>query len=470
MSKTAATKKNDSNQREVRKAREFGVGLPARRAAAGLLHAVLAERQPLDDALVNSPASRTMISMSARDRALARAIASTSLRRKGQIDDVLKHFLDKPLPKKSGTLREILLSGACQILFLETPNHASIDLAVTLAKQTRQTRHFDKLVNAVLRRVADKGPEIVAKQDAARLNTPAWLWERWSRIYGADVAGRIGAAHLSEAALDVSVKDNPEKWAAKFNGLVLPTGSVRFEAGGRVDDMEGFNDGDWWVQDTAAALPARLLGNLQGKDIADLCAAPGGKTAQLVMAGARVSAVDSSAQRLERLRENLARLKLEAEVVDADAGLWAPGKQFDAVLLDAPCTGTGTLRRHPDIALLKSANDLKELIEVQARLLAHAVTLVKPGGTLVYGTCSLEPEEGENQVTRLLEDNPHITLEPIKPGEIGGNESWLNDAGQLRTLPFALEHDDKRLSGIDGFFAARLKIGAKDQDHRVEGS
>jgi len=462
LAKTSADEKHGKDNREVRKAREFGVGLPARRAAAGLLHAVLADGQPLDDALVNSPASRVMISMAARDRALARAIASTSLRRKGQIDDVLKHFLNKPLPKKSGMLREILLSGACQILFLDTPNHAAIDLAVTLTKQTRQTRHFDKLVNAVLRRVADKGPEIAAKQDAARLNTPAWLWERWSKIYGAQTVERIGAAHLCEAALDLSVKDNAVEWAEKFNGTILPTGSVRLKAGGRVDDMEGFSDGEWWVQDAAAALPARLLGDLEGRQVADLCAAPGGKTAQLVMAGARVTAVDSSTSRLERLRENLARLKLEAQVIKADAGNWTPGKQFDAVLLDAPCTGTGTLRRHPDIALLKSPKDLEELTDIQARLLARAATLVKPGGILVYCTCSLEPEEGENQVARLLEDNPHIVPERIGVNEIGGNSDWLNDMGQLRTLPHQLGLEGEPLSGIDGFFAARLKVCSKD--------
>lgn len=461
MAKTAAGDKHGKDSREVRKAREFGVGLPARRAAAGLLHAVLADGQPLDDALVNSTASRIMISMAARDRALARAIASTSLRRKGQIDDVLKHFLDRPLPKKSGMLREILLSGACQILFLDTPNHATIDLAVTLTKQTRQTRHFDKLVNAVLRRVAEKGPDIIAKQDAAQLNTPPWLWERWSNIYGTQTAERIAAAHMGEAALDLSVKSEAEEWARKFNGLVTPTGSVRLKAGGRVDDMEGFSDGDWWVQDAAAALPAQLLGMLNGKDVADLCAAPGGKTAQLVMAGAHVTAVDSSSARLERLRENLARLKLDAGVVAADAGNWMPGKQFDAVLLDAPCTGTGTLRRHPDIALLKKPKDLEELTGIQARLLAHAATLVRPGGTLLYCTCSLEPEEGENQIARLLEDNPHIKPDRIKPEEIGGNDTWLNGMGQLRTLPFLLEFEDRALSGIDGFFAARLQVGEK---------
>lgn len=459
MAKADAAAKSGKDDKTKRRTRDYGVGLPARRAAAGLLQAVLRDNQTLDEALTHSPAARLMDSMAVRDRALARAIASTSLRRKGQVEGVLATFLDKQPPRKAGALREILLSGACQILFLETPDHAAIDLAVTLAKQSRKSAPFAKLVNAVLRRVAEKGPEIVAGQDAAMLNTPAWLWQRWAKTYGAETTRRIADAHMREAALDLSVKRDPDGWAKKLGGIVLPGGSVRMAAGGRVDAMEGFSDGAWWVQDAAAAIPARLLGDVRGKSVADLCAAPGGKTAQLATSGADVTAVDSSDKRLERLRENLERLGLDATVVNEDAATWQPGTPFDAVLLDAPCTGTGTLRRHPDIAHLKSDQDLEDLVAIQARLLAHAATLVKPGGTLVYCTCSLEPEEGENQVARLLEDNPHFTVDPVSADEIGGCENWLNEAGQLRTLPFDFESGDETLGGIDGFFAARLKAG-----------
>jgi len=455
LSETKASRKNATQSRT----RDHNVGLPARRAAVALLGSVLKDAQPLDEALVSSRGAWLMDSMAVRDRALARAIAATTLRRMGQLDAVLDAALDKGLPKKAGALHEILLTGACQVLFLETPDHAAIDLAVTLVKQGRKARHFDKLANAVLRKVAAQGPEMVSRQDAARLNTPDWLWRRWASFYGDDAAQRIAGAHLEEAALDLTVKTDPEGWAEKLGGVVLDTGSVRLAAGGRVENLQGFEDGGWWVQDAAAAIPARLLGDVSGKRVADLCAAPGGKTAQLVHAGAHVTAVDASGTRLGRLRENLSRLNLEAVTVAEDALTWEPGVTFDAVLLDAPCTGTGTLRRHPDIARLKNERDLEELSDLQARLLHRAVSLVAPGGTLVYCTCSLEPEEGENQVARLLEDCPHVSLDPIRPQETGGQTGWIDASGRLRTLPCDLDAGPGAPGGLDGFFAARLRIG-----------
>ena len=448
----------NAQSKSARHARDYGVGLPARRAAVLLLGAVLKDRQPLDDALVDSRAAREMVSLAARDRALARAIASTTLRRKGQLDAVLDHFLGKKLPRSSGPLREILLVAACQLLFLDTPHHAAIDLAVRQAKQDRKARHFDKLANAVLRRVASQGPALIAAQDAGALNTPPWLWKRWRKAYGEDVARRIADAHLSEAALDLTLKGDPEKWAGRLGGTVLDTGSLRLASKGRIEKLDGYDEGEWWVQDAAAALPARLLGCVAGQRVADLCAAPGGKTAQLVHAGGDVTAVDASPRRLERLKENLKRLGLTARVIAADAAAWRPDTRFDAVLLDAPCTGTGTLRRHPDIARLKGPKDLAELTALQTRLLRHAVSLVRPGGRLVYCTCSLEREEGEDQIAALLGENPGIRPDPIRSREISGHDSWLNDDGALRTLPFDFNAGAAKMAGIDGFFAARLII------------
>jgi 16S rRNA (cytosine967-C5)-methyltransferase len=225
---------------------------------------------------------------------------------------------------------------------------------------------------------------------------------------------------------------------------------------GRIEDMPGFSEGEWWVQDVAAALPAKMLGRVAGKRVADLCAAPGGKTAQLLLAGADVVAVDSSTTRLRLLEQNLKRLGLAAETVQADAATWQAEERFDAILLDAPCSSTGTIRRHPDIPYLKSDKDIAELAGLQTRLLDNAVSLLKPGGTLVYSTCSLEPEEGEAQIAALMARNPAICIDPLRPDEPFGDTEWALASGLLRTFPFQFQLDSPEWSGMDGFFAARL--------------
>ena len=339
----------DKEARDRAHMRDLQVGLPARRAAVELLVAVLQKKQALDDILGRSLEKGIMFDLPARDRALVRAIVGASLRRKGQIDHVLNSFLERGMPEKSGTLYPILLSAAAQLVFLKTPPHAAIDLAVTLAQYDPRAKRYDKLANAVLRRVAAEGDAIAAGLDAARVNTPDWLWSRWVTYWGEERAHAIGAAHLVEPPLDLSVKRDPELWAERLSGRVLPTGSVRLLPKGRIEALPGFDEGAWWVQDVAASLPARLMGDIEGKRVADLCAAPGGKTAQLALVGAKVTAVDSSKTRLGMVRENLDRLGLEAELVIGDAATFSTDEKFDAVLLDAPCSSTGTIRRHPDI-------------------------------------------------------------------------------------------------------------------------
>jgi 16S rRNA (cytosine967-C5)-methyltransferase len=391
-----------------------------------------------------------------RDRAFARLLVSCVLRRHGELAHVISSHLQKPLPEPQGWVWQILLAGAAQLLFLDTPPHAAIGLAVEQCKSDPNARRFDKLVNAVLRRIADRGPAALEGLDAVALNVPAWLLQGWEKTYGTEEARRIAAASLEEPPLDVTVRGDPAEWAARLQGVALPTGTVRILQAGRVTDLPGFAEGMWWVQDAAAALPARLLNATTGQRVADLCAAPGGKTAELVATGAHVIAVDISAARMRRVKDNLERLRMEAECITADVLSWQPAAQLDGVLLDAPCSATGTIRRHPDILHVRQARGFEKLVDLQARLLERAATFVRPGGTLVYCTCSLEPEEGERQVERFLAANGAFFRNAITSSEIGGLSDAITPAGDLRTLPCHRFPGHEKGSGMDGFFVARL--------------
>jgi 16S rRNA (cytosine967-C5)-methyltransferase len=367
--------------------------------------------------------------------------------------------VERGLPDWALRVETAWLIGAAQILCLDVPDHAAVDLAVRLVQANRNASHFSGLVNAVLRRVAREGAERIATLDAPVLDTPPWLMRRWIATFGEETARAIAVAHSHEPALDLTVKADAEIWAERLGGRVLPTGSVRTIGHGVVTALPGFDDGAWWVQDAGASLPARLLGDVAGLRVADLCAAPGGKTAQLVAAGAKVTAVDRAPARLKRLHDNLARLALDAELVCADVEKWSAEQQqkFDAVLLDAPCSSTGTIRRHPDVPWLKRPADVTALAALQRRLLDRAVALTAPGGTLVYCTCSLEPEEGIEIVEALLARDDSVRRRPIAAAEVGGVPEFISPAGDLRTLPCHLADADSRFAGVDGFYVARLE-------------
>jgi len=339
------------------------------------------------------------------------------------------------------------------------PDHAAVDLSVRLVQSDRRAAKYAGLVNAVLRRCAREGQPLIDEVKSQALDIPPWLMARWSSHYGASVARDIATAVGLEPSLDLTVKSDPAQWASRLHGEVLPTGSVRTLLQGSVTMLPGFSEGQWWVQDAAAALPARLFGDVAGKTIVDLCAAPGGKTAQLVHAGARVIAVDRSPARMARLRDNLARLGLSAEMVIAEGAEWLEQnrhREIDGVLLDAPCTSTGTIRRHPDIGWLRHESDIAPLVAVQKRLLQGSAAALTPGGKLVYCTCSLEPEEGEQAISELLASEQAIERVPIKPDEVAGLGEILTGEGDLRSLPCHLPHQEPRLGGLDGFYAVRL--------------
>ena len=406
---------------------------PTRDAAFDLLDATLARHRSFDEALAD------LTPMDARDRAAGHRLAAAVLRRLGSLDAVLEPFLKKAPPPP---VANVLRIGAAGLLLLETPAHAAVATAVALARR-RGLAPFTGLVNAVLRRVASDGVAALAALDAPRLDTPAWLWASW----GSD-ARRVAIAHQSEAPLDLSLRPG---CASPPGAEALPTGSFRCAAGTRVLELPGFIEGDLWVQDAAAALPARLLAASPGEQVADLCAAPGGKTAQLAMTGAAVTAVESSGFRLVRMRENLQRLRLEVEVVQADVLTWRPERSFDAVLLDAPCSATGTIRRHPDVAHLKRARDVEALAAQQDRLIDAAFALLRPGGRLIYVVCSLQSEEGFSRVeaaVRRLDLRPM----PFVADEIEGLPEALTAQGFVRTLPSMWPER----GGMDGFFIARM--------------
>jgi 16S rRNA (cytosine967-C5)-methyltransferase len=431
-------------------------GLAARRIAADILDGVLHKHRTLDEQLDGPAAHPGLKALADRDRALMRRLVATILRRLGTLGHVLSRLLDRGVPTDAPRAQSALLIGAAQILWMDVPDHAAVDLSVRLVQADRRAAKYAGLVNAVLRRCAREGQALLDEVKDQALDVPPWLLARWSAHYGEATAKDIVAAIGHEPPLDLTVKSDGEQWASRLHGEVLPTGTVRTPLHGSVTMLPGFNEGQWWVQDAAAALPVRLFGDLTGRTVVDLCAAPGGKTAQLVQAGAQVTALDRSPARVARLRGNLARLSFEAESLAADACEWATDKSFDGVLIDAPCTSTGTVRRHPDVAWLKQESDIAALAVQQARLIRRGLALLKPGGTLVYCTCSLEPEEGEQVVASLLADESGVRRQPVDPAELAGLTELVTPEGDVRTLPSHLPHTDPAFGGLDGFYAARL--------------
>lgn len=424
---------------------EMVAGMAPRLAAIEALDAVLRRQRPLDEAL---PAA-LKADMEPRDRGLAHALATISLRRYGQIRHILDQRLERGMPGKSGMLEAILITGAAQILFMDVQAHAAVDLAVRIARLSPHSAGYAALVNAVLRGLDREKPELPSAVHAL----PQWLGMRWRKAYGAVALPQMAAMLLEEPPLDLTARDDAAHWAGVLEATLLPTGTLRLaRAPGPIPAMAGFDDGAWWAQDAGALLPVLALGDVKGLRVLDLCAAPGGKTAALAARGADVVALDRSSQRMKRVEENLARLKLAAELVVADGSEWPKGRSFDAILVDAPCSSTGTLRRHPDVGHIKSEKDIVSLAGVQARLLDAAAGAVKPGGRLVYSTCSLEPEEGEHQARKFLARHKDYRIEPISADEIGGFAELVSSEGWLRSLP----HHLAGFGGVDGFFVVRF--------------
>ncbi len=422
--------------RAVGKRHESSAPDKPRAAALRLFQAALARRGGLDDALAAGP----LLALSPQDRGFARAVAMAALRRLGPIDRVLDARLRK---EPAEPVRDLLRLGLAQAFWLDTPDFAAVDTTVALAPAP-----FRGLVNAVMRGALRDGPPADDPESLA----PAWLLSRWIAAYGRDAARAIAAQIALEPATDLTPRAAADPAIAEaLEAETLPGGTLRLRRRGDVAEWPGYSDGRWWVQDAAAAIPARLLHVRPGETAVDLCAAPGGKTLQLAAAGARVTALDKSEGRLKRVRSGLARTGLTAEMVVADAAAWSDPRRFDAVLLDAPCSSTGTFRRHPDVLWNVRPGDIASLAGVQVRLIDAAAARVRAGGRLVYSVCSLEPEEGEAQVRAFLARNGDFVLDPPTPGEGGAPVAGLAPDGWLRILPHHLD------GGLDGFFIARLR-------------
>lgn len=424
--------------------------LQARHLALAVIERVLRADTQVDSALDTALAASAL---DTRDKAFATALAMGTLRRVRLIDALLKQYLQSSLSDKGADyVMDVLRMGVAQLLFLDVPAHAAVHSSVEMVKQSK-FKGFAKLANGVLQSVGRTGKEKLAEMDVARTTTPEWLWKRWVRDWDEPTTRRIAEWNLKEPQLDITVKSDPAGWAEKLGGIVLPNGSVRIEEAGIISQLEGFKEGEWWVQDAAASIPARLLGDLTGKKVLDLCAAPGGKTAQLVVAGGDVKAVDKSPARLRRVGDNLKRLNLKAHIESADMMEWQPKDRYDAILLDAPCSATGTIRRHPDVVSRKDEKDIRELAELQRNMLLRALGWLKPGGTLVYCTCSLETDEGEAHIQPVLNMHRDVSLVPVTLEEAGNIEGIVSPDGYIRTHPYDMEE----FGGMDGFFAAKFQ-------------
>jgi len=431
-------------------------GLMARLAAAHIIADIVQGGHRLDECFSPRAAPPRLGGLAPRDVALARSIVTASLRRLGVIRKALASLLESGLPKSATRLEWILVAAAAQILFLDSADHAAVDLAVRAVRLEPKSAAFAGLVNGVLRNLARRREEFLALARTGEFDAPPWLAQRWRKAYGEAAAKAIIAMQMQEPPLDLTVKTDAPGWARRLDGALLPTGSVRLLTHAAIVELPGYDEGEWWVQDAAAALPARLVGAKADERVLDMCAAPGGKTAQLALSGAKVTALDRSAERLKLLAANLERLRLHAEIAVADAtGYLAP--VFDALLIDAPCSATGTIRRNPDVAWTKKPSDIDALAALQAKMLDRAAALTAQQGRIVYCACSLEPEEGELQIASFLRRNPDFRRAPIEPGEAGISSEFVTAEGDLRTLPHFLPNENPRLAGLDGFFAARIQ-------------
>jgi len=416
-------------------------GLAARGAAVALLDAVLGERRMMADVLAD-PAG-PLAGLAPGDRGRAQRLALTVLRNLEQADRVLAPHVRRAPPR---TVQNVLRLAVVELAVEGAAAHGVVNAAVDLVRRGRKTGHSAGLVNAVLRKLAEV-PDLFAGMPPQKM--PMWLRQPLVHAWGREAVTGMEAVQALPPPLDITLRDGAE---APEGAVLLPTGSLRLSGAGQVTALQGYAAGAWWVQDAAAALPVRVLDPKPGERILDMCAAPGGKTLQLAASGAEVTALDLSGPRLARLRENLARTKLWAEVVQGDATRWRGPAPFDAVLLDAPCSATGTIRRHPDLPFVKDGFEIHGLIELQARMIDSALRLLRPGGRLVFCTCSLSPDEGEAQLDAALLRHPGLVVEP--PQDVPGLEpGWLTPEGALRLRP---DHWASR-GGIDGFFIVRLR-------------
>ncbi|MEP0943938.1 MAG: RsmB/NOP family class I SAM-dependent RNA methyltransferase [Rhizobiaceae bacterium] len=439
-------------------------GLATRTTAAILLTRVIDDGRSLDGLLDTRHGPRQFSELSQADKGLARAIVTVALRRRGEIDYALGKLLDRKLPSKARHLVHTLHVAAAQILFLDIPDSAAVDLAVTALRNDKRSTRFSGLANAILRRLSREKAELFAnrvEKDLAMLNMAPWLSKRVKKDYGRDRMAEIAKAHMIEPLIDITVKDNAEEWATKLEGQHLFGNSIRISRDGNIETWPEFESGEWWVQDAAASLPAQLFGDVKGKTVLDLCAAPGGKTAQLAAQGARVTALEASEPRLKRLQENLDRLQLSVTCHLGDMMEWQSDNQFDLVLLDAPCSSTGTIRRHPDVQWNKSPQIIAELAQLQFDMIVRAAGFVKPGGTLIFSNCSLDRAEGEDVYAQVLKADLGLVPNPISADECFDLDEIVNRQGAIRTLPSHLqsvgaETGSARLSGLDGFFCARF--------------
>ncbi|WOI55442.1 RsmB/NOP family class I SAM-dependent RNA methyltransferase [Palleronia sp. LCG004] len=415
---------------------------PVRQAALHLVGQVLQDGRLLSEVLPG-----TLAPLAPSDRARAQRLATGTLRWMDRADRALgPHLRMKPWPE----IHDILRLALYEIHEGGTAPHAAVAAAVDLARATERGAAQGGLVNAVLRNVLRTG----SWESLPIPRLPKWLRKPLLKTYGKDLTAAMEEAFSRAAPLDLTVREDPAGWAARLGGVPVATGSVRLNNPGQVSALPGYDEGAWWVQDAAAAIPARALGEVAGLRVLDLCAAPGGKTLQLAAAGAHVTALDISETRMARVAENLARCGLRAKTVVADALGYAPDAPFDAILLDAPCSATGTIRRHPDLPRAKAAQDFGPLIDLQARLLDRAMDLVRPGGHIVFCTCSLLPEEGERQVESALARHPNLSLDLSALRLPGIEADWIGDHG-LRLRPDFWPG----AGGMDGFFVAAFRVG-----------